>query len=96
MGLPELRAAAYDQSADIGRLDHLSGRLLLLQGMADDNVLFANSIAVMDRLQGLATPFDLMLYPGQRHGIRTPPRELQLWRTYLAFFRRELGGPEPR
>ncbi len=95
MGLPQLRAAAYDESADLPRLDHLSGRLLLMQGMADDNVLFANSIAVMNRLQALATPFDLMLYPGQRHGIRTPPRETQLWRTYLAFFQRELGGPEP-
>ena len=95
MGLPQLRPAAYDQSADLPRLENLSGRLLLLQGMADDNVLFANSIAVMDRLQQLSTPFDLMLYPGQRHGIHAPPRELQLWRTYLAFFTRELGGPEP-
>ena len=66
-----------------------------MQGMADDNVLFANSIAVMDRLQGAGTPFDLMLYPGQRHGIRTPERELQLWRTQDAFFERELGHPEP-
>ena len=95
MGMPQLRAAAYDESADLPRLDHLSGRLLLLQGMADDNVLFANSIAVMNRLQELATPFDLMLYPGQRHGVRTPPRELQLFRTQIAFFQRELGGPEP-
>ena len=94
MGLPQLRPAAYDQSADLPRLDHLGGRLLLMQGMADDNVLFANSVAVMDRLQALGTPFDLMLYPGQRHGIRTPGRETQLWRTYLAFFQRELGGPE--
>ncbi len=96
MGLPQAHAAAYDESADLPRLDRLSGRLLLLQGMADDNVLFANSIAVMDRLQALSTPFDLMLYPGQRHGIHTPARELQLWRTYLAFFKRELGAPAPR
>ena len=95
MGQPQLRTAAYDESADLPRLDHLSGRLLLMQGMADDNVLFANSVAVMNRLQELGTPFDLMLYPGQRHGIRTPARETQLWRTYLAFFERELGGPEP-
>ena len=94
MGMPQLRAAAYDESADLPRLANLSGRLLLMQGMADDNVLFANSIAVMDRLQSLGTPFDLMLYPGQRHGIRTPARELQLWRTQAAFFQRELGGPE--
>ena len=66
-----------------------------MQGMADDNVLFSNSIAVMDRLQGLGQPFDLMLYPGQRHGIRTPARELQLWRTLDAFFERERGRPEP-
>ena len=66
-----------------------------MQGMADDNVLFANSVAVMNRLQELGMPFDLMLYPGQRHGIRTPARETQLWRTYLAFFARELGGPQP-
>ena len=95
MGMPQLRKAAYDESADLPRLGALSGRLLLLQGMADDNVLFANSVAVMNRLQELGTPFDLMLYPGQRHGIRTPARETQLWRTYLAFFKRELGGPEP-
>jgi dipeptidyl-peptidase 4 len=99
MGMPELRAAAYDQSADLPRLPELArpgaGRLLLMQGMADDNVLFTNSILVMDRLQGMGTPFDLMLYPGQRHGIRTPERQLQLWRTQDAFFERELGRPEP-
>ncbi len=96
MGKPQDREAAYAQSADIPRLDKLSGRLLLVQGMADDNVLFANSTAVMDRLQALGTPFDLMLYPGQRHHVATNARKLQLWRTYLAFFKRELGGPEPR
>ena len=99
MGMPQLRAAAYDASADLPRLPELAkpgaGRLLLMQGMADDNVLFSNSIAVMDRLQGLGQPFDLMLYPGQRHGIRTPERELQLWRTQDAFFERELGRPQP-
>jgi len=60
--------------------------------MADDNVQFSNSIAVMGALQGMGKPFDLMLFPGQRHGIQGEPRQLQLWRTYLEFFARELGG----
>ena len=94
MGKPQDREAAYTQSAILPRLDKLSGRLLLMQGMADDNVIFANSTAVMNRLQELSTPFDLMLYPGQRHGIRTPQRELHLFRTQMSFFKRELGGPE--
>ena len=96
MGKPQDRAAAYKESSILPRLGQLSGRLLLMQGMADDNVLFQNSTAVMNRLQELSTPFDLMLYPGQRHGIRTPSRQLHQWRTFLAFFKRELGGPRAR
>ena len=92
MGDPAARASAYDKSAIIPRLGQLSGRLLLLQGMSDDNVQFANSLAVMSSLQASGTPFDLMLYPGQRHGISGDARRLQLWRTWLAFFHRELQG----
>jgi dipeptidyl-peptidase 4 len=90
MGMPQLREAAYDQSAVVAKLGNLSGRLLLLQGMADDNVQFSNSIAVMAALQGMGRPFDLMLYPGQRHGVSGEQRQLQLWRTFLQFFDREL------
>ena len=51
LGLPQTRAAAYDAAAVIPRLGALSGRLLLLQGMADDNVQISNSFAVMAELQ---------------------------------------------
>ncbi len=95
MGDPRTEKAAYDASAIIPRLPRLSGRLLLLQGMADDNVQFSNSIAVMAALQGAGTPFDLMLFPGQRHGVQGEKRQLQLWRTFLQFFARELGGAAP-
>ena len=92
MGDPKREAAAYDAAAVIPRLGALSGRLLLLQGMADDNVQIANSFAVMADLQARSVPFDLMLYPGQRHGVQGEARQLQLWRTFLEFFARELGG----
>ena len=95
MGLPQDHEAAYTASAVLPRLDQLSGRLLLMQGMADDNVQLTNSIAVMAALQQMGRPFDLMLYPGQRHGIAGEERQLQLLRTYLQFFHRELGGAAP-
>jgi dipeptidyl-peptidase-4 len=95
MGQPQTEKAAYDAASIIPRLAQLQGRLLLLQGMADDNVQIANSIAVMAALQAKGIPFDLMLYPGQRHGIQGETRQLQLWRTYLQFFARELGGTTP-
>ncbi len=92
MGKPQDREAAYNAAAVTPRLKDLNARLLLLHGMADDNVVFENSTRVMAKLQELGAPFDLMLYPGQRHGIHGPKRQLQLWRTYLAFFSRMLGG----
>jgi dipeptidyl-peptidase-4 len=90
MGRPQDDEAAYDASAVIPRLKDLQGRLLLMQGLADDNVQVTNSFAVMAKLQSLSVPFDLMLFPGQRHGIQGEAQQLQLWRTYLAFFKREL------
>ncbi len=93
MGKPQDREKAYDQSAIVPRLDNLKGRLLLMHGMADDNVQFENSTRIMARLQELSKPFDLMLYPGERHGIHGDAKNLQQWRTWLAFFKRELGGP---
>jgi dipeptidyl-peptidase 4 len=92
MGLPQAEKAAYDAASVIPRLKDLKGRLLLLQGMADDNVQIGNSFAVMAELQGRGVPFDLMLYPGERHGVRGELRQVQLWRTFLEFFGRELGG----
>jgi dipeptidyl-peptidase-4 len=46
------------------------GALLLIHGMADDNVLFTNSTALMSDLQQRGTAFELMTYPGAKHGLR--------------------------
>ena len=93
MGKPSENEAAYKASEIVPRLDRLKpGSLLLLQGMADDNVTFDNSTRVMAALQGRSTPFELMDYPGERHGLRGSPRQLHLWRTYLDYLRRKIGG----
>ena len=98
MGDPRTDGAAYDASALLPRLPELAKpgapRLMLLHGMADDNVVFENSTRIMAALQDESVPFDLMLYPGQRHGVHTPTKQVQLWETYLAFFKRTLGGPQ--
>lgn len=97
MGDPRVDPTAYDAAALLPRLPALARagapRLLLVHGMADDNVVFENSTRIMAALQNQSTPFDLMLYPGERHGVQTPAKQVQLWETYLAFFKRTLGTP---
>ncbi len=96
MGDPRTSAAAYDAAALLPRLVELAQpgapRLLLLHGMADDNVVFENSTRIMAALQNLSVPFDLMLYPGERHGVQTPKKQTQMWETFLEFFKRRLGA----
>lgn len=51
-------------------LDGLTKPLLLLHGMADDNVLFSNSTRLMSALQQRGQAFELMTYPGAKHGLQ--------------------------
>ena len=41
--------------------------------MADDNVLFTNSTALMAALQEQGKSFRLMTYPGGKHGLSSRP-----------------------
>jgi len=61
--------------------------LLLIHGMADDNVLFTNSTALMSDLQQRGTPFELMTYPGAKHGLRGKDA-LHRYRLSESFFAR--------
>ena len=92
MSTPELNPEGYAASDAIPRLPNMTGLLLLMHGMADDNVIFENATRVINALQENSQPFEMMLYPGQRHGVRGNERQLQQWRTYLDFLDRTIGS----
>ena len=66
---PRRFKAAYDASSLFPHLAGLKSPLYLIHGMADDNVLFTHSTQLMAELQQRGTQFDLMTYPGGKHGI---------------------------
>jgi dipeptidyl-peptidase-4 len=92
MSTPEANVEGYAASDAIPRLPNLTGRMLLMHGMADDNVILENTTRVMDAMQASSIPFELMLFPGQRHGVRGNERQLMQWRTYLDFLDRTIGS----
>ncbi len=95
MSTPEANPEGYAASDAIPRLPNMTGRMLLMHGMADDNVILENSTRVIDAMQAQSRPFELMLFPGQRHGVRGNERQLQQWRTYLDFLDRTIGTRAP-
>ncbi len=70
----------------------LADPLLLIHGMADDNVLFTHSTMLMQRLQSDAIDFELMTYPGEKHGISGEGQRLHVFRQIDRFFEREVKG----
>lgn len=94
LGHPDDNADGYRRSAVMPYVDQLQGRLLLVHGMADDNVLFLHSAELMNVLQRKNKAFELMLYPGSKHGITGRDLRLHLFRQITAFFERHLGGPK--
>jgi dipeptidyl-peptidase-4 len=70
MGLPKGNVEGYREARVLEHIDGLTSKLLLIHGMADDNVLFTNSTALMSALQKRGQPFELMTYPGAKHGLK--------------------------
>jgi len=63
--------------------------------MADDNVQFTNSTKLMAELQERGVPFELMTYPGGKHGLSTPAMRKHVYHAIAAAFARHLGQPAP-
>jgi dipeptidyl-peptidase-4 len=74
MGLPRENEEGYERSSVVKAAGNLRGRLLLVHGLMDENVHFQNSVALAHALQQAGKQFDVMVYPRNRHGIRTVPR----------------------
>lgn len=89
LGNPVTEPAVYAKSGALGDAGKIKDPLLLIHGMADDNVVFENSTGLMTALQRAKTPFDLMVYPGATHA--TPGLEVHTWITRLKFLGRTVA-----
>ncbi|MBY6205498.1 S9 family peptidase [Halomonas denitrificans] len=98
MGMPRTEdgspAEAYERGNVLTYANALSDPMLLIHGMADDNVLFTHSTMLMQRLQEEAIDFDLMTYPGEKHAITGDGQRLHVYRQIDRFFDRHLRPGE--
>ena len=88
LGDPRADPAVYERADVLPRATAIADPLLLIHGMADDNVAFENSTALMAALQGAKIPFDLMTYPGTTHFYAGEAVQTHLWKTITGFLGR--------
>jgi dipeptidyl-peptidase 4 len=87
---PQNNADGYLNSGVLPFAANLTGKLLIVHGMADDNVLFLNSTKLFRKLQDLGKPFDVMVYPGAKHGLLRQRDGRHAYGTMLRFFKDNL------
>ncbi|KPK87698.1 MAG: peptidase [Bacteroides sp. SM23_62_1] len=75
MDTPEQNPEGYEFGSALTHAEKYKGKLLITHGTMDDNVHMQNTIQLVDVLQDLGKEFELMLYPGERHGWDGPKRE---------------------
>lgn len=69
MGTPANNAEGYKSSSVLTHVNKLKGMLQIVHGEIDENVHLQNSLQLISKLQDAKKDFELMVYPGSRHGI---------------------------
>jgi dipeptidyl-peptidase-4 len=72
MALPKNNPEGYQKSTPLKAAAGLHGKLLLIHGATDDNVLMQNTIQFLYELQNAGKQVELMIYPRSRHHVSEP------------------------
>ena len=82
---PQDNPEGYAKSSPITYADHLADHLLIIHGTADDNVHPQNTLAMADAFVEAGKPFDMAIYPQQKHGFRGAA-ERHVYERITAYF----------
>lgn len=88
LGDPFAKDSAYPAANVLGEVEKIVDPLLLIHGMADDNVVLEHSTVFMAEMQGKSRPFEVMLYPGQTHRFTGAGTNVHEWQTIMQFLDR--------
>jgi len=91
LGTPDENPEGYRLSNVLTYAGAIRDRLMIIHGMADDNVLFTNTTLLIPALVASRQPFEVVPYPGSKHGALTfRDTGIHGWKTILDFFDRTL------
>lgn len=86
MRTPKENAEGYKAASAFSRADNLHGNLLLVHGMADDNVHFQNCTEYAEHLVQLGKQFDMQVYTNRNHSIYGGNTRNHLYTKLTNFF----------
>ncbi|MFQ5789722.1 MAG: prolyl oligopeptidase family serine peptidase [Acidobacteriota bacterium] len=88
LGLPWENRALWERLSPFNRVERIVTPTLIVGGEKDWNVPILNSEQLYQALKRLGRETELVVYPGEYHGIRTPSYRKHLYERYLAWYDR--------
>jgi dipeptidyl-peptidase-4 len=86
LGLLPQNESAYHASSPIEKAGGLRGKLLIAHGTGDDNVHFANTLSLINKLIEVGKYAEVMPFPGRGHGASDPAARKVLFNRVTQFF----------
>ncbi len=96
MDTPAENPEGYKNGAVLTYVDRYKGGLRITHGTTDDNVHMQNSLQVIDWLTSHNKPFEVMIYPGSRHGLQPMQRAHAARESHEFWVRNLLNGHLPQ
>ena len=90
LGHPDTNAEVYRRTSHLPHAANLDRPLLMVHGLADTNVWATHAIRFSGTLNTLGKPHELVLLPGEGHGLTNPSTIENLLHRELAFLRHHL------
>ena len=90
MRTPKENGDGYRSSSALERVNDLHGELLLVHGMADDNVHFRNTAEYSEALVQASIQFQMQVYTNRDHGIRGGNTSYHIYSLIAKFFKTHL------
>lgn len=93
MGAPARSHHAYTRASVLAHAPFFpdqEGRLLIIHGLADENVHFCHTAALLSELVRLGKPHRVQIYPGERHSLRAMHAAKHYEATLLHFLHENL------
>mmetsp|Transcript_87573 Transcript_87573/g.283534 ORF Transcript_87573/g.283534 Transcript_87573/m.283534 type:complete len:93 (+) Transcript_87573:67-345(+) len=91
MGTPESNPDGYKSSSVMEHVANIKGDLLLVHGLIDENVHFRHTARLINALIAAQKPYQLLLFPNERHSPRSQQDREFMEERMWAFIKQSLG-----
>lgn len=91
MGTPSSNEKGYKTSSVMEHVQNMTGDLLLVHGLIDENVHFRHTARLINSLIAAQKPYQLLLFPNERHSPRSQKDREYMEERMFAFIQKSLS-----